>query len=178
MPVGRLISIIFTVCLFLFIVCDPVEVLFYTAPKKSDLIYSSGVVNLDRAYKGGVIVKLKTKNGKMIFVCRSASMNILQSVMCPFSNEEIDLLDKKHVTVGWYKQNKWPLTSSELQVFVLLLNDRNIFSYEKMVDFYNKKNKEVSFGFVTIFIGLFAVAWMAKSIFEQCKVDVKNAENK
>lgn len=152
---SKIFGLSIVVIVFLFFMSDPIEIFFYKSPKKSDILYSAGIVKLEYAYKAGQRIRLKTEDGMKVLTCRVASSGLMQSGTCPFSKADEAAINGHDTVVGWYKQTRWPLTSSELQVFSISVGNRRILDFDEMVDFYLKENKKFRAGSILIYFILF-----------------------
>jgi hypothetical protein len=166
MKIKRMFWILVVGLIIILLLDDPISILFYQAPTQNELNYSDGIVSLKYGYRTGERVLLKTDRGTMVFVCRAASFGLMQKGTCPLDKQQHDEIDKKKIKVGWFVQKKWPLTSSEMQIFSIDIGAHPVLSYSKMVGFYRNLNQQLNFLVVFQYaIWITFLILMARNIF-------------
>lgn len=121
----------------------PIEQIFYRAPNSSELKTIVGTINFHPGWKGGERIFIRNELGKTVLTCRISASWL--EADCPISKQNKEVINGKQVTVRWHKQSRWPLTTSEKQIYEIYLTNNGEFSVldKHSMDEHYKKQRSV-----------------------------------
>lgn len=136
----------------------PIEQIFYRSPDLLELNTIVGTLEFKRGWKGGERIFIRNELGKTLLTCRISSAWLQAD--CPISKKEKEILAGKQVAIRWHEQSRWPLTTSEKQIYEIYVPNDNKIALNRnfMVNHY-KKQKSMFGSLITLaFITFIVIA--------------------
>jgi hypothetical protein len=117
----------------------PIERLSYQIPDSHELNTLVGTIEFRRGWKGGERIFIKSELGNTTFTCRISSAWLQAD--CPISTSNKKSLEGKGVAIQWHKQARWPLTTSEKQIYGISMLDGGgvVVEMPFMIEHYKKQ---------------------------------------